>query len=415
MPGVEMHANAIQTILSSKHIYHLSPWINLLILLGLITLVVLLTRRFAGIWGFAFYLLLSVGVIGLTLYEFLQYNYVLDVVAMLMSLTVGYITTQSYEYVIERREKRRIRNLFSSYVSPDVVNEMVEEGKEPELGGDEVYITAFFSDIESFSSFSEQLPAKKLVGLINEYLSDMTNILTEHGGTLDKYIGDAIVALFGAPVPQEDHAYKACVVSQLMQYRLSELRDKWRSEGEKWPEIVHNMRNRIGINTGTMVTGNMGSESRFNYTMMGDNVNLAARCESGAKQFGVYTMVTKSTKEEAEQYGDRCVFRYLDRIVVKGKTEPVEVFEIMGLRDRITDSQLACKEKFEQGIEAYQQREWDRAIALFKESAELEYFTPHDDSFIHTNPSLVYIDRCEVMKENPPSEDWNGVYVMKSK
>lgn len=415
MPGVEMHANAIQSILSSKYIHHPTSGLNLLILLGLITLTVMLTRRFAGIGGFIFYLLLSVGVIGLTLYGFLQYNFVLDMVAMLLSLTVGYVTTQSYEYVIERREKRRIRNLFSSYVSPDVVDEMVEEGKEPELGGDEVYITAFFSDIESFSAFSEQLPAKRLVGLINEYLSAMTNILTEHGGTLDKYIGDAIVALFGAPVPQEDHAYKACVVSQLMQYRLSELRDKWRSEGEKWPEIVHHMRNRIGINTGKMVTGNMGSESRFNYTMMGDNVNLAARCESGAKQFGVYTMVTKSTKEEAEQYGDRCVFRYLDRIVVKGKTEPVEVFEIMGLRDRLPDSQFACKEKFEQAIEAYQQREWNRAIALFEQSAELEYFTPHDDSFIQTNPSLVYIDRCKVMKENPPSEDWNGVYVMKSK
>lgn len=415
MPGVEMHANAIQTILSSKHIRHISPWQNILILLGLITLTVLMTRRFAGIGGFSFYLAISVGVIGLTIFEFLQFNFVMDLVAMLMALTVGYITTQSYEYVVEQREKRRIRGLFSSYVSPDVVEEMVEEGKEPELGGDEVYITAFFSDIQSFSAFSEQLPANILVDLINEYLSAMTDILTAHGGTLDKYIGDAIVAFFGAPVPQEDHAYKACVVSQLMQQRLSELRDKWRSEGERWPEIVHNMRNRIGINTGNMVTGNMGSQSRFNYTMMGDNVNLAARCESGAKQFGVYTMVTKNTKKEAEEYGDRCVFRFLDRIVVKGRTQPVEVYEIMGFRDHLADEQFACKETFEQAIEAYQQQEWDRAIHLFKQSKELEYFTPNDDSFIHTNPSLVYLDRCEVMKENPPSEDWNGVYVMKSK
>lgn len=384
-------------------------------MIGLIILMVFLTRHFAGIGGFAFYVASSVGVIGLTIFEFLQFNYVMDLVAMLMSLTVGYISTQSYEYVIERREKRRIRELFSSYVSPDVVDEMVEKGKEPELGGDEVYITAFFSDIESFSAFSEQLPAKTLVGLINEYLSAMTNILTEHGGTLDKYIGDAIVAFFGAPVPQEDHAYKACVVSQLMQQKLSELRDKWRSEGEKWPEIVHNMRNRIGINTGKMVTGNMGSQSRFNYTMMGDNVNLAARCESGAKQFGVYTMVTANTKKEAEQYGDRCVFRYLDRIVVKGKTQPVDVYEIMGLRDQLPDEQYACKEKFEEALKAYQQQEWDRAINLFEESAKHEYFTPNDDSFIHTNPSLVYLDRCEVMKENTPPDDWNGVYVMKSK
>jgi len=415
MSGVEMHANAIQTILSGKYIHHIPQMVNLLIIFMLIVIVVVSTRKFSGFWGFGIYLLLAIGVIGWTLFEFLQFSYIIDLISMLVALSVGYVTTQSYEYVVEQREKRRIRGLFSSYVSPAVVEEMVESNKEPELGGDEIYMTAYFSDIQSFSTFSEQLPAKTLVKLINEYLSAMTNILTDHGGTLDKYIGDAIVAFFGAPLPQEDHAYKACVVSQLMQLKLADLREKWRNEGEKWPEIVHNMRNRIGINTGKMVTGNMGSESRFNYTMMGDNVNLAARCESGAKQFGVYTMVTSNTKKEAEQYGDRCVFRYLDRIVVKGRTEPVDVYEIMGLRDQLADEQFACKKKFEEAIEAYQHQQWDKAIALFEESKELEYFTPTDESFIHTNPSLVYINRCKVMKENPPPKDWNGVYVMKSK
>ncbi len=415
MPGVEMHANAIKTILSGKHIHHISPMVNLLLLFVLIAIIVVSTRKFSGFWGFAIYLFLAIGVIGWTLFEFLQYSYIVDLISMLVALSVGYVTTQSYEYVVEQREKRRIRGLFSSYVSPAVVEEMVESNKEPELGGDEIYMTAYFSDIQSFSTFSEKLPAKTLVKLINEYLSAMTNILTKHGGTLDKYIGDAIVAFFGAPVPQEDHAYKACIVSQLMQLKLGDLREKWRNEGEKWPEIVHHMRNRIGINTGKMVTGNMGSESRFNYTMMGDNVNIAARCESGAKQFGVYTMVTADTKKEAQQYGDRCVFRFLDRIVVKGRTEPVDVYEIMGLRDHLADEQFACKDKFEEAIEAYQQQQWDKAIALFQESKDLEYFMPNDESFIHTNPSLVYINRCEVMKENPPPTDWNGVYVMKSK
>lgn len=415
MPGVEMHANAIQTILSGKYIHHISPWLNLLIIGLLIIAVVLSTRKFTGLWGFLIYLFLGVGIVGLTIFEFLRYSFVIDMVAMFSAVTVGYITTQSYEYVVAQQEKRRIRGLFSSYVSPAVVQEMVESGKEPELGGDEVYMTAFFSDIQSFSVFSEQLPANTLVKLINEYLSAMTEILTENGGTLDKYIGDAIVAFFGAPVPQEDHAYKACVVSQLMQQKLAELREKWKKEGEKWPEIVHHMRNRIGINTGKMVTGNMGSQSRFNYTMMGDNVNLAARCESGAKQFGVYTMVTGDTKAEAEQYGDRCVFRYLDRIVVKGRSQPVDVYEIMGLRDHLNEEHFACKERFEEGIQAYKQQRWDEAIRFFEESADLESFNPEDESFVHTNPSLVYIERCRVMKENPPEEDWNGVYVMSSK
>lgn len=415
MPGVEMHANAIQTILSGKYIYHINPWLNIALLVIAIAVIVFAIQRLSGLWGFGFYLLLSLSVVGVTVWLFFEFNMVLDVVAMLTALSVGYISTQSYQYIVEQREKRRIEGLFSSYVSPAIVEEMVEEGKEPELGGDEVYMTAFFSDIQSFSTFSEQMPAKTLVRLVNEYLSAMTNIIREHGGTLDKYIGDAIVAFFGAPIPQEDHAYKACVVSQLMQYRLTDLRKKWRNEGEKWPEIVQHMRNRIGINTGVMVTGNMGSESRFNYTMMGDNVNIAARCESGAKQFGVYTMVTSDTKEEAEKYGDRCVFRYLDRIVVKGRTEPVEVFEIMGLREHLDEKNFSCKDKFEEGMAAYQKRNWNKAIELFKESSELEKFIPNDDSFIYTNPSKVYIDRCEVMRENPPPEDWNGVYKMNSK
>lgn len=415
MPGVEMHANALQTILSGNYVYHIAQWKNVLLLIFLIAAIILIIRRLSGLWGFGFFLLLNGIIIVVTVWAFVEYHFIMDMVAMLVALSVGYVTTQSYQYIVEQREKRRIQGLFSSYVSPAIVEEMVEEQKEPELGGDQIYMTAFFSDIQSFSTFSEQLPAKTLVRLINEYLSAMTKILRENGGTLDKYIGDAIVAFFGAPIPREDHAYKACIVSQLMQYKLAELRDKWKNEGEKWPEIVHNMRSRIGINTGYMVTGNMGSESRFNYTMMGDNVNLAARCESGAKQFGVYTMVTSDTKEEAEKYGDRCVFRFLDRIVVKGRTEPVDVYEIMGLKDRIDDQQLACREKFERAIDAYQKQEWQRAIELFNESSKLEYFVPNDESFIYTNPSLVYIDRCEVMKENPPPADWNGVYVMKSK
>ncbi|WP_441000925.1 CHASE2 domain-containing protein [Fodinibius sp. SL11] len=415
MPGVEMHANAIQTILSANYIYHIDPWMNIVLLVIAIGIMIFAIRRLSGLYGFGLYLLLILSVVGVTIWMFFQFNVVMDVVAMLTALSVGYVSTQSYRYIMEQREKRRIQGLFSSYVSPAIVEEMVEGGKEPELGGNEVYMTAFFSDIQSFSTFSEQMPAKTLVRLINEYLSAMTNIIRDRGGTLDKYIGDAIVTFFGAPIPSEDHAYKACVVSQLMQYRLEELREKWRNEGEQWPEIVHHMRNRIGINTGVMVTGNMGSESRFNYTMMGDNVNLAARCESGAKQFGAYTMVTSATKEEAQKFGDRCVFRYLDRIVVKGRTEPVEVFEIMGLRDKLSDESFSCKEKFEQGMEAYESRQWDQAIELFQESSELERFVPNDDSFIYTNPSLVYLNRCEVMKENPPPEDWNGVYVMKSK
>src|SRR5699024_6002086 len=180
--------------------------------------------------------------------------------------------------------------------------DMIASGQQPQLGGSEIYMTVFFSDIQSFSTFSEQLEPTKLVALMNEYLTAMTNIITDEGGTLDKYIGDAIVAFFGAPVKLDDHAARACVISQHMQKRLDELSAKWSHEGDKWPQIIHHMKNRIGINTGKMITGNIGSARRFNYTVMGDAVNLAARCESAAKNYGVYTMVTGETKAEAEKY-----------------------------------------------------------------------------------------------------------------
>lgn len=414
-PGFETHAHALKTILSQNYITHPSPWVNIALLLFFAVVIVLATRTFGALWGFLYFLVQVVAIAGLVLYEFLEFNYVLDFTGPALASLIGYLGTTSYDYLKEQREKQRIRSMFSSYVSPTLVEQMIESGQDPQLGGDEVYITAFFSDIQSFSAFSEKLEPHELVELINEYLSAMTDIITDQGGTLDKYIGDAIVAFFGAPLPEDDHAYRACVASQLMQLRLQELRDKWRGEGDKWPEIVHHMRNRIGLNTGLMLTGNMGSTRRFNYTMMGDNVNLAARCESGAKSYGVYTMVTEETRQEAQKHGDRCHFRYLDRIVVVGRTRPVNVYEIVGLKNHLSQTTFDCVELFERGTEAYLEQNWDEAIALFQQSAELEPHKPEDSAYIKTNPSLVYLDRCRTMREDPPGEDWDGVYVMQSK
>src|SRR5699024_4500880 len=163
-----------------------------------------------------------------------------------------------------------------------------------------------------------------------------------------------------------------------MQKRLDELSAKWSHEGDKWPQIIHHMKNRIGINTGKMITGNIGSARRFNYTVMGDSVNLAARCESAAKNYGVYTMVTGETKAEAEKYSDECIFRFLDKVIVKGKTEPVEVFEIMGLKDDISPETLSCKRHFENGIKKFRNKNWDEAKSLFKKASKYEASRPND-------------------------------------
>jgi adenylate cyclase len=248
---------------------------------------------------------------------------------------------------------------------------------------------------------------------MNEYLTACTDIVTAQGGTLDKYIGDAVVAMFGAPVEFADHAYRACVASQLVRQRLDELRRKWTSAGSKWPATVGHMHTRIGLNSGAAVVGNMGSLTRFNYTMMGDTVNLAARLETAARSYGAGTLVTDATKNAAELAGDRCVFRFLDRIVVKGRSQPVPIFEILGLKESLPASLRECAQHFAEGMERYLRQDWDGATAAFERAAKLEPRQP--DEFTEINPSLLYVQRCQLMKVNPPEEAWDGVFVMMTK
>ncbi|SMO93331.1 CHASE2 domain-containing protein [Gracilimonas mengyeensis] len=404
-PGYQVHANAIQTVLDSNYITRFGGYPTIFIMFVMCLSIALVNGRWSANWGI-FYSLIAAGVyFGITVWAFVNQQVLMQIVGPVAAIILTQVGMVSYQYYTELKEKKRIRGMFSSYVSPELVDQMIESGKEPSLGGEETYMTAFFSDIVSFSTFSEQLEAKELVKLINEYLNSMTGIVNDRGGTLDKYIGDAIVAFFGAPVPVKDHALQACMSSQLMQKELARLRQKWGKDG--WPDIVINMQHRMGMNTGNMVTGNMGSERRFNYTMMGDNVNLAARCESGAKQYGVFTMVTEATKKEAEKFGDECVFRFLDQIVVKGRTQPARVYEIAGLREDAYQELFDCIGLYEEGMEHYLNQEWDKAIAKFEASARLEEY--------EQNPSGIFINRCKQMKQNPPGPDWNGVYVMQSK
>jgi len=267
LPGYEIHANAIQTVLDQSFIYDIDFNVELAVLLLLALFMVFVTQNVRAVFGVIIVIVVFASFIVLTIYLFTFKSIHFELTAPLLIIFLGYSSTSVYDFLVEQKEKRRIKNMFSSYVSPELVNRMIESGEEPQLGGDEFEISAFFSDIQSFSTFSEKLTPKELVDLINEYLSAMTDILTDEGGTLDKYIGDAIVAFYGAPIPFENHAYRACKTAARMQKKQAELRDKWASE-PNWPEVVHYMMTRIGVNTGMMVTGNMGSSRRFNYTMM---------------------------------------------------------------------------------------------------------------------------------------------------
>ena len=420
VPKVSVHGNLIKTLTHQEYLHRLPIKIDHLATFG-----VCLVMGFLAVYqGKRASLVQSGGILLLLLYVYLGFE-TFSQSHVIWPITVPACAGISTSFiglaamvVIEQKAKGRLKGMFGSYVSSDLVEEMVASGEEPSLGGEETEITAFFSDVQAFSSFSELLTPTGLVDLMNEYLTAMTNILQEERGTLDKYIGDAIVAMYGAPIPMKDHAYQAVRTSILMQQKQIELRNKWVPEVEKWGKchgLVTQMQTRIGCNTGTATVGNMGALDRFNYTMMGDMVNLAARCESGAKAYGAYIMVTEETKLASEKMKDDIAFRYLDKIVVKGRSQPVAMYEPTGFMSELTQETQDCLDCFQQGIDKYLAQDWMGALNLFEKAKEMEPNKPGVTPGVKDNPSMILIDRCKVMMDNPPGDDWDGVYVMTTK
>jgi len=417
VPKVSVHGNLIKTLTTSKYLKRLPNWIDhaaTVVICILLAFLAVYQGNRASIVQFCGLVLL----VGYVFFGFWTFSGTHVIWPITTPACAGISTSfvgLAAMVVIEQNAKGKLKGMFGSYVSSDLVEQMVESGEEPKLGGEETAITAFFSDVQAFSSFSELLTPTGLVDLMNEYLTAMTNILQEERGTLDKYIGDAIVAMYGAPIPMADHAYQAVRTSILMQQKQIELRDKWKSEGDKWPDIVAKMQTRIGCNTGTATVGNMGALDRFNYTMMGDMVNLAARCESGAKSYGAYIMITEETKLASEKTKDNIAFRYLDKIIVKGRTQPVAMYEPTGFISELNQETQDCLDCFRSGIDRYLAQDWDGALQMFEKAKQLEPNKPGITPGVVDNPSMILIDRCQIMKENPPGDDWDGVYVMTTK
>ena len=407
--GVEIHANTMHSILQNEFVSTTSARTNfntILILAIFLGIIVSIPKK--PLYTIPVPL---IGIFAWNLYSYNQFFNSLvmwEIIRPALSLGGTYLGVFLYNFLVAEKDKRFLKNTFSTYISPELIDQMYEAKEEPQLGGEEGYHTAFFTDIQSFSAFSEKLTATDLVELLNDYLTEMTDTLLENRGTLDKYIGDAIVAFYGAPAPVDDHEYYACLTAVLMQERLSEMRDKWRGEGDRWPEIVHNMQNRIGINTGKMVTGNMGSTMRMNYTMMGDTVNLAARLESSAKQYGIYIQVANETYTPCK---DKFIWRDLDFVRVMGKTEPAQVYELIAVAGKETEQDKSILKAYHEALELYRKQDWDKAQDAFKAADELEDMFPGRK----TNPSRVYIPRCDHWKSNPPGDDWDGVWTLTSK
>ncbi len=320
MYGVEIHANALNTIIMNKFLYDVPRWIDNLILLGLVLLTAFVVSRMSTVWSLILTFVTIIVYFFVVSLAFELWNYMLHLMAPSVGVFATLLAVEAYRIMTEERDKRRIKNMFGKYVSPKVVEQILEHP--PELGGVDKNLTVFFSDIRGFTTLSESMTPQELVNHLNTYLTAMTDIILEYNGTLDKYVGDEIMCFWGAPVPQEDHALLACKCALRQMEKLREL-------NENWPE-ERRINIGIGINSGIMTVGNMGSMGRMNYTLMGDNVNLGARLEGTNKQYLTNIIISEFT------YGlvkDKVIARELDNIRVKGKNKPVLIYELVDVID----------------------------------------------------------------------------------
>ncbi len=397
MYGAEVHANAFLTLLNKSFIDKPGwPVIALCMLLLSITMVMATVRLgFAAEMATLTVLLITVWTGAHILFAG---GWWIPAVSLSLVVLLSYFMTSIFQAFTEEHDKKQIKGMFSRYAPPAYVDQLVLDPSKLELGGEEKEISILFSDIEGFTSISETMAPKQLVELLNDYLNAMTQRIFQQGGTLDKYIGDAIVAVFGAPLPQNEHALHACYAALDMQSSLEEFRAKWMAKG--MPAI----RNRIGVNTGRVVFGNIGSDIRYDYTGIGDAMNLASRLEAANKQYGTYLMISEFTHAQVRE---RVIVRELDMIVVKGKTKPVKVYELLGrANEPLPENTRHLLARYQEGIDLYHKREWSEAIRRFEQAL----------TYAHTDePSKLYIHRCKQFIAEPPAPDWDGTYHLTSK
>ncbi len=290
-----------------------------------------------------------------------------------------------------------VRSVFKHYLAENVVETVLQEADALTFGGQKKHLTVLFSDIRSFTTYSEKYSPEEVVSILGEYLTEMVDVILKYGGMLDKFVGDEIMAVFGAPHYFDDHAERACLTALEMIRTLDKLKEKWEAEGRDSFDIG------IGINTGDMIVGNLGSKQIFDYTVIGDAVNLGARLEGINKVYPTvnHIIISEYTKNEIS---DNLVTRELDSVRVKGKKKPVAIFELVGEREVMVYPEEFLMH-YHRGLELYKRREWERAIDEFKQALQ------HRDDEI----SKMYIKRCKHFIKYPPAEDWDGVFTLKTK
>ncbi len=397
MPGVETHAHAIQTMLDEKYISKTPFAIDfiLIVLLGILTSVFVFFLRpvFGGLIAIIFSILVALG----SYWVFIKYSAWLYLTPIIINVISSYVGNVIYQFLSEQKEKKKIRGMFQTYMSPKVLKYLEDHPDAFSLSGEKREATMFFSDVQGFTTISESLSAEELSEVLNKYLSPMTDICMKYDGYVDKYEGDAIMCDFGVPMIDNDHALKACYATLDQQEKLLTLREEIKRDHNV--DIIV----RMGVNSGVVSAGNMGSSHRFQYTVMGDAVNQASRFEGANKQYGTFKMIGESTYALVK---DHVEVRILDRLVVKGKLVPITVYELICRKGEITKEQAQIRDLFTEAIETYWDRKWDEAIKKFEQAIAVTGEDP---------PSTVFISRCKAFKENPPAENWQGEFVMTTK
>ena len=401
VPRVSVHGNLFKTLDSGRFIIRPPVWANILLIYALgfgTAWLGVMPHRFSK-WSKLLAGLLVLGYIGFAFLLFSRAEILIPIIAPVGAALSCTFLALLRQLTIEEQQRRRIKNLFGSYVSATVVEEMVEQNAAPRTGGEEVEITAFFSDIASFSPIAEKLPPKDLVDLMCQYLGECTSAVIDQQGTLDKYVGDAIIAIFGAPLACKDHAAAACRAAIALQQTQGRLRDRW-SQEDRWPDPVKHMHTRVGLHTGLAIVGNIGSELRFNYTMMGDTVNLAQRIEAAGSSYGTGILVSGETTLAASRSDPGLVFRNVERVRVPGRIQPVDLHELLGHGDAVREENQTRMSVYEEARSLYAQGLWADAREVFLRAVATEPF-PH-----RKNPASVMLARCDLMLNHPIVENF---------
>lgn len=391
LPGVEIHATLLDNVLRREFLSQ-PTWSgpDLLIILALSLLLgaaLPFTRGFASA---ALAVAIIAGYLALSQYIFQRHGVVLAAVAPALAGALTYTAVSLHHFLTVDREHRRTRRTLEMYLSPTLASYLSERPEMLRLGGEKSERSVLFSDLQGFTKMSEGLAPEQLVLLLNEYLGDMTDCVFAEDGMLDKYVGDGVMAVWGAPVPQPDHALRACRSALAMVERLAVINARNAARG--WPTL----RVRIGLNSGPMVFGNMGSAGHLSLTVMGDNVNLGARLEGINKYYGSTIIASEATIVET---GEALVIRELDRVRVRGRAGAVRIYEVLGLRGS-EERWAPVIEPFAHGLAAYRAREWDAARGAF---AAVLRVRPND------GPAEFYIRRCQKYAEHPPDAKWEAV------